>query len=658
MLAIYFVTVSLLCLTAGRAAFVAHSLGIPPLLASGVVTATIVYGSSLLPGALGVFHSSTIYAVATATCLALLFAFAKRSPTQPRQAGSLHPSLPAARLGDSPTWADAVVGAIGLVGVTPLFIVLWQLPAALIHPESPLAWDTVSYHLPGFIEFWQHHSLWSMEGPYQSYSFAFELIGNFLSHPFFAHWGLRLAHAFAIALLVAAMATIGKQMAGTDRSPKGTSWTRRSATLFAVGFWASIFPTELIQIGKNDVFMTAGLVAALAFTLQVGQADRDGNARNRLLVVLAALALGLAVGTKPSALAFVPFFAGAAALLHSGGSGLDRASIRRAITARPNALPAMVMVVSISLLLGGFWLARNVLMLGQLSPIKGAWRTTLAANLGRPSLYDLNPSSTLFLVGLLAIVPASLLARSSRRSGASATPLRLLLGFHLVACAAFALTPHVVARQGLSTSAWQLRLGMPLFVSAGIIYGFMLIALSASFTRLRRSTQAVLASLALLALLAVWPYRWRAIHVPDAAAHLRVKGLPATQAYDWIARQEPPLRIYAAGLRPYGLYGPGWQNTLFYDLHSTAMADIEAGVARIAVVANEFRPDLIAISVDPHPYTGGPAKPITVQWMQQRPALFEEVFSDETVSIFRVDARAAEALRPHLIDGYMLRSGG
>lgn len=652
MLAVYFLLVLLLCLTAGRAAIFARSLGISPLLTSGIVVAAIAYGSCLAAGALGVLYTATIYALCIVACLALLVLLAKLTPARSLQREAVA-STPEASINGPPTAADWVTGTIGLVGAIPLLAYLRQLPSSLIHPNRPLGWDTVSYHLPGFIEFWQNHSLWSVEGPYQSYSFAFELIGNFLSHPFFSHWGLILANAFAVGLLVVATALIARDSTAIVRPSGQSSLAWLSTALIAIGFWASVHPAEIAHVGKNDIFMTAGLLASLAFILQISRGGRGDDLRDWSLVVLASISLGLSLGTKPSALAYVPFFALATAVVLGGGVTRGSGSVRRKM------LRGMALVASISMLLGGFWLFRNLVIFGRLSPVKNVWQTSLVANISNPALYEINRGSILFLIGLLATAPGLLLILAQRRrTRGSVTPLHLLVGFHLVACAAFALTPHAVFRHDLDTSVWQLRLGMPLFVSAGLIYGLLAADLSARFSSWRFPSRVTLASLLLLALIMPWPIHWQANQSPALVGHDRIKGLPQTEVYAWIGRQESALRIYSAGLRPYGLYGPGWSNTLFYDLHSTAMSKLRSGVARIAAVTVWFRPDLIIISVDPHTYTGSPTKPITVQWLQQRPTLFDEVLSGETVSIFRVKPGAADQLRPLILDGYILKSGG
>ena len=133
----------------------------------------------------------------------------------------------------------------------------------------------------------------------------------------------------------------------------------------------------------------------------------------------------------------------------------------------------------------------------------------------------------------------------------------------------------------------------------------------------------------------------------------QIKGLPSTGVYNWVQSQTSPLRIYSAGLRPYGLYGPNWSNTLFYDLHSTTLTPVNAGKNRISAIVVRFKPDLIIVSVDPH-IGAGSEKPAIVDWIRTQPSCFEQVFSDQTVSVFRVKAGAGDKLTDQLPPGYQL----
>ena len=106
------------------------------------------------------------------------------------------------------------------------------------------------------------------------------------------------------------------------------------------------------------------------------------------------------------------------------------------------------------------------------------------------------------------------------------------------------------------------------------------------------------------------------------------------------------MRIYSAGLRPYGLYGVRWQNQVFYDLHATVLAPDDAGRKRLMAIIDQFEPDLILVSVEMDPAYEGPwVKPLE-RWMA-RQNCFHRVFSDPTVSAYRVLNGCAELINKH-----------
>ena len=125
---------------------------------------------------------------------------------------------------------------MGIILCGPFFLYIKDIPLKLFEPNAILGWDIVSYHLPAWIEFYQNHSLWSTLGPYQSYSFAFELIGMFLSQGFHAHWGLLIAHLVTLALLVGSISLVCK---GIAQSNSGYSLGHLiSIVVFALGIWS------------------------------------------------------------------------------------------------------------------------------------------------------------------------------------------------------------------------------------------------------------------------------------------------------------------------------------------------------------------------------------------------------------------------------------
>ena len=645
-IALYLATVSVGMLVALKTAAVAARAGIPPALTSCITLAGLVYVSCLIPGVFGVFYTNIAYGLFFALSAAiLLMPFKHADSSLMRGAGECHANT-------TLTFLDLCLIGIGLFEAIPFLTYLGSgFPSSLLEPDSALGWDAVSYHLPAFIEFMQHHTLWSSDGPYQSYSFAFELIGNFLSHPFYTHWGLILANFFAIALFILAIVAAARTLVPLLFDKGGGNWV--PCSVLVVGIWSSIFPYSIGDTGKNDIFMTACLAAALAFLLELATATKAETYPVRLwsLVCLVSISVGLALATKPSALAFVPFFVIATWIV-------IRIRDREYDTQARRPIIGAAIVLTVSTLLGGFWLARNLLIYGDVSPFADAWKLSILANFRNPALYAVKLESIQFVFAVLAIIPGAFLLYRCWRRDRNPLPPALVLMFHVVACAAFVVTPYGVINNGLPDELWQLRLGMPLFVSAAMLYSLTAVYLCVVISRSTKRRMIALSTFATASFMLALPLYWHATQSSGLPGYEHIKGLPRTDIYAWVQKQPNPLRIYSAGLRPYGLYGTGWANTLFYDLHSTELSPLEAGQARIAAIVVDFRPDLILISVDPHPYSGTAVKPDIVAWMKAESDYFEEVYSDETVSGFRLRNGASDRLKTEVPVGYELKMRG
>lgn len=635
------------------AAVLARRRGRPVFLTTGLAVAALLHLAAVAPGWFGQLNTAAMWsaAVAGAFVAALVLAAATcRSPCPAGESDPL-PRAPSAAFG----W---LIGLVALLCL-PLWRYFLLLPARLFRPEQPLEWDAVSYHLPAFIEFLQAGTLWTFDGPYQSYHYGFELLGNFLSHPFHTHWGLVVADAFSAALFLAALAAL---IAALD--PAGPTESARlsprhwAATLSAAGLssWACF--RTFGEVGKNDIFLAATLLAAAAFLVRALRHAADAAERRRGDLALAGVAYGLAVATKPTALGWLPLFAVAALL--AGG--------------RRRRVGSLAVFGIIAFASGGWWPLRNLVEFGELSPVGSPWQRSIMASLAHPALYRLHRWSAIWLWGWLAAPAGLWLWRAERRAGGDARGPAFALALLVCAGAVYIATPFVVFPE-----YWILRLGLPFFASASVIYGLCVARVweqtAARRLRARSASLAAPHSARSVAALSrfrtrfvrwgiplalglglLWlPAHWAARRPSGLPGYESIKGLPPTRFYAWAQANETPLRIYSAGLRPYGLYGPRWQNAVFYDLGSVGLEPLEEGIARLAAVLTQFRPDLVAISVDPHPHVPATEKPELVAWMRRHPEWFAEVFADATVSAFRVEPSALEALRDRVPPGYVAR---
>lgn len=589
----------------------ARLMAMPSALSACIAVAALLYVSWLLPGAVGVMYTPVVYGVFVMLSVVFL-------------AG--RPKLQGTGVCDS---CARFVYEFRLTGVDlgMLFSALlfsrelityarYRWLASIIDPGWYLAWDAVSYHIPGFVEFWQNHSLWSMEGRYQSYSFGFELIANFFSPLFFAHWNLGIANLFAVMLM---LLSISASSSALKRSFPDSGNISVSCGVLAIGLWSWFCGGSIADVGKNDVFMSGCLVSSLAFLLQASILPHDAKRSSGVAILMLSVSLGLALATKPTALAFVPFFAVSASLLAGGSTG------------RSGALRTMAFVGIMAAALGGFWMFRNLVVLGSLSGVSGAWELSMAANFKNPALYELKRESLLFLIGIAAIIPGMLLLYMCKARRTPVRPVLFLVLFHVVACLAFVITPHSIFHATLAETTWKLRLGMPLFVSASLIYSIALSVFAHEIVRAWTSKLNILALAVVFAIIMVLPIVMEHRRYDGLAGYEEFKGLPRTDVYRWVRALEAPQRIYSAGLKPYGLYGKRWNNRVRYNGHS------RISVQHLEAEIKAFKPDLIFISVDPDEWIESDEKPgALLDWFRQHSVFFEEVFCDQAVSGYRV----------------------
>jgi hypothetical protein len=605
-----------------------------PALSTCIYAGALLYLASMLPGALGTLTAHTV----TATMVLLSgLTFALSSAIE--------------RVGaDSPSHVDAsarqplVSDALVLAAPSLFYYALrhrpWETSSRL------LTWDTVSYHLPGFVEYYQKQSLYSLDGPYQTYGFGFELISNFPAYYFQNYWGLYAAHAYSVLFLVVAILAVTRSVVRMA-NPNGSS---RLEYFLAISLFVWIFGSEIFfAVGKNDLFQGACAVGSLAMLLELPWTLDDAFGRRRLALVLggASVALALGVAAKPTALAYVLLIPWTVALL----SRLPRMSLGVNWTARRAALAVVASLFIVSLL-GGFFLFRNLVLIG--APVArevSQWRFSVIANMRNPALYKVQRDSLLFAMAIFT--PFIFLRR--RASDARARIVRSqVIVFSLVSLGAFVIAPWAVLFSDPADNLrWELRLGLPLFAMMSMAFGLvcggvlrhivarvgmplfrgrLLRLVSRSGDLVARGGMPVQGLVAMLFVVGLLlpAYAQDAEGLPGFD---RIRGHQRTTVYEWTQKIQPATRIYAAGLRPYGLYGTQWQHHLFYDLHSAVLTPQSSGISRLMGILRQFRPELILIAIDPEAQSD--EKPL-VKWVQAQHSCFEEVFEDETVSGFRV----------------------
>lgn len=643
-----------------------RSLKLPAVLTCLIADSIILYSGSLLPGALG--HYSTV-PVGISTVLIALFVSGvvwkifKTAPNLSAVAVERTNCESGAEtqhyIWNLPTVILLIIGAMGL---SPLAQYLLRLPEMFSSPDAGLNWDVVSYHLPALAEFLQAHSLWSVEGPCQSFSQGYELLGGLSVTFFHSPWSLVVANTVSIVLLVAATIYLAKQISRFLLAPFEGSVNEIVIYVMSIATWLLLFRNDVFAVGKNDIFEAATLLAAFGYLLD-SMLQNTAGVRRLLLLILASIAYGLSIAAKSPSLMFMPLFFFMSGYRVPQRYQLLSADEKRAFAAAAeghavadaagkstfSSLSAFSTIAG-SLIIGGFFEMRNMVVFHQLvAPDLAAEtaRMSLVHQWRQMALY--NPLDRGALYAVIGLITAAFLFHCWKHkakyteSAPMLAPLLCIFAFNALGLGAFAFMPTsvVIDSGGMN---FQDRKIMAVYVVAGILVAIFSAVRVSKITAITIRPRFVLSGALVLSLIIAY------VGLSESRPQLkglpgydRVKGLPRTEIYEWV-QTLPPQRIYSAGLRPWGLYGRNLQNYVFYDLHSHILDS--NGQMRVLAIMKQFHPDLILISVDPYSYTGPAHKPALVDWLRKQ-GCFTEVFNDDTVSGFRVNP-GWEALLEHV----------
>ena len=597
---------------------------IPVPVAASLAGGALIYLSLVIPGALGMLSLVPVAVSIVALSVVAIYVTSRRSTPNTPHGPHISVEDTATNVRHAP-WVLAL--GLGVLGMSPLLYFASAMPFLVLTRSWPLAWDTVSYHIPAFIDFLQACSLWRVAAPFQSYSFAFELIGGFPAVFYPAHWGFVVAHAYSVVLLIAAiLLAVRKVGAILD---EGHESHQLLAAVIAIGAWSALFRAQLWDIGKNDFFAAGCILAMFGLLLEADSSAETTVAPRGALVVLASGAMALAVAAKPTSLAYIPLYAALLFFRLRASATSVRASAQTIL------LLAAVMTV------GGFFYARNLSIFGSITDprlVPIAVETSILGNLRDSRLYRLNADTAVFLVAAGSIVPLAFLGlRAQVRRRWSAFFLVIFYGTGL---GALMMTPWLI--NDLDDGAWDLRLAMPFFTMAAVVYG---VAVARRVHGIPSGRYPLAALGRLLILFAVLFLPWWWTHHPPRGlpGFEQQRGLPSTGIYRWVQGLSGHFRIYSMGVFPYGLYGSRWENRVLYDLSSKALESSgQAGEEKLAAVIDSFHPDLVVVGIDPFRAEISFKKPF-VGWLRAQPRLIE-VYCDAVVSAFAISDGAAARL--------------
>ena len=294
----------------------------------------------------------------------------------------------------------------------------------------------------------------------------------------------------------------------------------------------------------------------------------------------------------------------------------------------------------------------------ELSPVlDGGWKHSVLSNFSNPDLYRLRLPTIYIGLALLALPMSVILALKEHKFKTPSKAYLLLAAFQVCAIITLFITPFMIQH-----GTWELRLAAPLLISTALIWSAA-IEEGCSFVEhfVPKHRRFILGGLISISLITILALAWQTQRSAPLPGYDQVGALPKTGIYQWAWEQEAPLRIYSAGLRPYGLYGKHWQHQLFYDLHSAELNDVDYGKARLASVVQYFGPQVIIIATDPlqsMSATTAPSKPAITTWMNTQSDLFEPIYSDGVVSGYRVLPAAKVRLQEWLPNSTPPKMGG
>jgi hypothetical protein len=657
----------------------ARRLRMPRVLSVCVVVALMLYLAGVIPATLKVL--TPISAGATLTVLSVLTALLlHRSAARviaPTAAEERNTNDQLELAGASSTDRDLAAGpwdgtaivlcAAAIIGMGPLIEYARNLKENVTNPDVILAWDTVTYHLPTLVEMLQKHSLWGLDGAYSSYAFGFELIAGYPAIFFRNHASFVLANAYSLLFLAAAIVLLSQVLVRAINRSGAWRVNVVVTALVAMALWCILYPKQPAEmIGKNDVFIGALTLSILGLLIESGSAESAAEPkRGRALLLLSAFAMGLSAGAKPTGLLFAPFFgllAFAATPRRVTYGDAWQSPYAPSVTPRQwfgRACGRLLVFTLVSAAVGGIWYVRNLFEINQFVAAEHAryFEMSLLRNLGNRRLYSFQ--LTAVVSGLAALTPLAMIAlallvrRRATGRGDGVLPFAAFTAFLLVALAIYLITPFVVFEQ----LKWQIRLGMPLF-SAAVVAGALVITWVASWRHAHTYPVALVGTAVAASMMVLIPVRWSTKMEPGISGNTVVRNLPPTGVYAWFDRTfaGQSVRVYSAGLRPYGFVGKQWQNAVFGDPNSHLLFDNDdrdpaarahfhdlaggareqtiTGRPRLFAVLEHFHPDVIVVGIEPD--ADWPLAKPQVEWMKKQPDAFEEIYSDPSASAFRV----------------------
>jgi hypothetical protein len=240
------------------------------------------------------------------------------------------------------------------------------------HYIPPFFWDVVEYHFPTLVNAVQSGTLWTTI--WAHYPMGCEMIHSwgfvFLRNDALVY----LTHFFFSIILIFFSCVILYILCFQDR--KALSGTEIIAYLI-VAVLLLLFPPlwdmQFNQVGKNDIALSAFIMAALCFLLQY-KTETSTNETFGQNILLLGITLGLISGIKANGVFYTVFFLGML--------------VKDSFSKKISWYSVGIVCLSI-LLLAGFWYVRPLILLGTIPP----------SGIKQSIVFNLNQGLSLFLTG-------------------------------------------------------------------------------------------------------------------------------------------------------------------------------------------------------------------------------------------------------------------
>jgi hypothetical protein len=549
------------------------------------------------------------------------------------------------------------------------------------HYIPPFSWDVVEYHFPTIVNAVQSGSFWTTLWAFYPmgcemfhvWGFSF-LRSDVLAYP--THFFFSVLLIFYSGLIIHILCFQKKKV--LSGSEIITYLIIALMLLLSPLLWSMQFN----QVGKNDIALSAFMMAALYFYLQsIKETATSENYGQNILLL--GLALGITSGIKPNGLFYAVFFIGML--------------LKDRFSKKVSWYSVGVVCLSI-LLLAGFWYLRTLIMVGIPSPsYSGAYKSIFLALITGRKLFSAGRDSLLYY---LAVVFCLLMAVVWHNKDVRMRVANYTLAGAIVI---FFFTPN-----SLWQGYMQLRLG-PAIIPLVIILAI------ATFLRFIKKTdeenkayqpnepnlptyrrQTILAclllalgSVALVAILLLsgleaksrWAWNLQgllvigflaaALYIYNSAPALKNYQLSAsrsllsfssfslvvvilviqiisykpmgdlpgynenTSVYRWVYQNIQGKTIYLLGLRPYGLYGKKFSNKVIYGGKSYGrnldkwLSDLKIEKGDYLVIGRDF--DQHEGWYDYKPFPQDLAKLLAM------PNIYKLVWSDSRAMIFSIN---------------------